>query len=1040
MLSRGLSNASSRSSQPKSLTFIQTHPLAPLEYNGKDPETAHKQAIAAASFAYGRASERALATQGLKATDVGQPVNIEEELQKVQHLGRKQSIRFTGLTAVPILNRSITRRVAPDHNDMYSLHNGGQDRSHATGVYISGHGVSGARNPPPSKGDAYGSRIPSSSASYRKLRRARSMFSLRGSAPNMFSDNRQHKNFKDQQKSDGFANKYGQQPHVTDSRLRRSFSFLRGEKDHMASGFELQKNKTAAAQLAREQYLRELEEPNPKGESPSLAAGHHRKPQKAFRRSVRSSSTNSYDSATASSPTVPTAPASKKGLGYKARSLSFSLKQKLKQVFHRSSNLEESLPVQQLKASRPHFGKYTSTYPGVDQEYQQISSPDNETLHKARSRESSLGNVPPFPESVSPAKSICSVRSEDEGSPLFTSWAHPTPVNILTSTQSREKKRLSVIQEHGGPHQPSSSAHSCADLSDVFHTPTRNSSMDKQVEVYVDSQKMYSALQQKIYENRRLAQPEEYSWEKEKTAKDTEVKTSGPPRASLSSQPLTSVTVDSSFPDHGIKPSSFVMAESIKNDSMNDDVSLNQDRSEDYSDQGEFLDMYTRWTPQQIAEHNESNDIHPKRPLQEIKAALFPSSMRVERTNGSPYRRLMGSGGENEIGAGSEIEEHTAIRFRSESAFGSASVYSRTSGGNTPNENISSVSLTKSESSHERGTAVVIKPLPRPHQESLAPLTRQNKFLKKSEGRQDSIKCELPQLENLGLGKTQDFIKAGKENRHKREDAQLEDDDVEMKRLRGGAQMKKEALGTPLQKTISQPNLRNQTSQSSFTRSPLLQIGQPITLGESEQSLPSSPCHPIAPRRSLYLTHDMSSSSQRNQGSTLPWRTASNGTPKSQGGDYSVSRDGYILNHGLPITNETARMDSTPTMHRTPTPAPIRAVFRTNKVAKSQGYSSPERLARIRRLQSNSSLSSHNKCLAESNIGEYETGKDNQRLIDSTFRNPPTIEELPNKEVTGTAFEEIQSEGVGNMVDSFLNTRRGNIRMSQESSMGPAFL
>lgn len=1040
MLSRGLSNASSRSSQPKSLTFIQTHQLAPLEYNGRDLETAHKQAIAAASFAFERASERALAVQGLKETNVGQAVNIEEQVQKEQHLGRKQSIRFTGLTAVPIRNRSITRRVAPDHNDMYSLHDGGQDRSHATGVYVSGHRVSGARNPPSSKGDAYGSRVSSSSASYRKLRRARSMFSLRGSAPNMFSDNRQHKNSKVQQKPESFENEYGQQPHVTDSRLRRSFSFLRGEKDHMASGFELQSNKTAVAQLAREQYLREVEEKKSRVGSSSLAAGHHRKSQRTFRRSVRSSSTNSYGSAMASSPTVPTAPAFKKGLGYKARSLSFSLKQKLKQVFHRPPELEETIPIQQIKASRPHFGKYTSTYPGVDQEYHQIPSPDNETLHKARSRESSFGKVPPFPESLSPAKSIRSVRSEDEGSPLFTSWANQTPVNILTSTQSREKKRLSVIQEHGGPHQPSSSVHNYADPSDVFHTPMRNSSTGEQIEAYIDSQKMYSALQQKIYENRRLAQPGEYSWEKEKIANDAEVNTSGPPRASLSFQPLTSVTVDGSFPDHGVKPSSFVMAEPIRNGSMNDDIPLNQDRSDDYNVQGEFLDMYTRLTPQQIAEQNESNDVHPKRPLREIKAALFSSSMRIERTNVSPSRRLMGSGGENETGAGSEVEEYTSTRVRSESAFGSASIYSRTSGGNTPNENKSSVSLTKSESSHERGTAVVIKSLPRPHQESVAPLTRQSKFSKKSEGRQDSMKCELPQLENLGLGKIQDFNTTGKENRHKRENAQLDDDDVETRRLRGGAHMKKQALGIPLQKTISQPNLRNQTSQSRFTRPPLLQIGQPITLEESEPSSPSSPCHPITPRRSLYLTHEMSSSGQKNQGPTVPWRTASHGSPKSQGSDSLVSRDGYMFSHGLPITTEIARMNSAPNMHMTPTPVPIRAVFRTNKVAKSQGYNSPERLARIRRLQSSSCLSSHDKCLAESNIGEYETGKDNQRLIDSTFKNPPTLEEMPNKKVTGMAFEEIQSKGVRSMVDSFLSTRRGDIRLSQESSMGPAFL
>ncbi len=1034
MLSRGLSSASSRSSQPKSLTYAQMHPQAPPEQNVRDPEIAHKQAIAAASFAFERASERALAAQGHNESNFGQAVNDEEQAQNAHRLGRKQSIRFTGSTAVPLLNRSITRRVAPDHNDLYNLP---QDGSHATGAYISGHLASGTRKSPPRKGDSYGSRGLSATASYRKLKRARSMFSLRSSGPNSCSDYRPHKNPEVQRPSAGIADGHSQLPHISDSRLRRSFSFLRGEKDHMASGLDLHENKGAVNQLAREQYLRQSEEQKWRPQPSSLAASHHRKSQRTFRRSVRSSSTNSYGSAIASPPQVPKEAALKKGLGYKARSLSVSLKQKLKRVFHRPSELEGTLPIQQLDASRAHFGDCASTFTGVHLEYHHIPSPDSETLCKARSRDCSLRNMPGMPESGSPAKSIRSVQSEDGGSPPVISWANPIPGISTTSALSREKKRLSVIQEHGGPHEPSSTAHSNGEVGNVFRTPMRSSSASQQIEAYVDSHIIYSALQQKFYENRRSAEPEDDASQTGQHTNDVQTKPCKTPACSVSSQPHTKVSVDCPLRVDDIENSKSGYAERVRTSGMTGIICPPEEHSTDYGVQDEFLDMYTTLTPQQIAEHNESKSPTPKRPLREIKAAFFPSSMRIERTNISPYRRLMGSGVENEASAGSEVEENRSVKIRSESAMGSASIYSRTSSGNTPKENKSSLSLAKSESSHERGNAVIITTLPRQPEESFASLPRQSISLKKVGEQPNCVDSELssfdkPRPENIGNFNTK------KENRHKRENAQIDDDETDMETLRTYPNMDKQALGIFLGKAISQPNFRNQTSGPIFTRSPLLDMGQPAVQEGSEQSSPALPWGPTTPRKSLCGTHEKCPSSRRNHASTLPGRIASHGTP--QGTDSLVNLDENMIRHGPLISTENLRRDVTQDTHDALSPAALRAVFRTNKASKSRGYNSPERLARLRRLRSSNSLTSQNKCHLASNIGQHEGEHSNHALLHSAFGSPPIKAEFTNNQIFSRATKGAQATGVHNMVDSFLSNRTRNTQMSDDNSMGPAFL
>lgn len=1040
MLSRRPSNASDRSAMLKSQTCVQTRSLALHEHHRIDLETAQKQAVAAASFAFERANERALAAQGLKESNIEQAAGIDEQVGMGQHLGRKQSIRFTGLTAVPIRRLSITHGLAPENNDVSSLPEGAQNGSYKTGSCFSGYAVLEARISPQSKGNSQESHVSSSSASLRKLKRARSMFTLRESATNLFGDNRPSKNSRVQQNPACSKTEHSQPSAKTESHLQRSFSFLRGEKDHMAPRLDTLRNQSVAAQLAREQYLRQLEEKGLKGNSSSPTPGQNHKSQKAFRKSVRSGSTISYRGAIGSPAQAPKEFSLPKRLGYKARSLSSSFKQKLKHVFQRASDVNDTIPVQQLHASRLHFEEYPSQYLGASQEYHQIHSPDSEILRKARSRESSLGKAPDFLEGICPTENIRNIRDEDGTSHLFASWVSPISGHISAATQSREKKRLSVIQEHGGPHQPSSCNNNHADTGKLLLAPFRNTTAGQQIEKdSFDNQRIHSALQQNIDENRRLAQHTGCFREEEEVEDGVAASTSKLQRASLSTHSLNSILVEGPSPDHGVETSNLVIVKPMRTGSTNNDIHPTQNRSSDYIVQEKFFGMYTSLTPEQIAVQNDStNDAYPKQPLRKIKTAFFPSSMHIERTSVSPFRRMMGSSGDNESGADSELEENTPIGARSESAFGSASIYSKTSGGNTPKDNTSFASLAQSNTSHERAKSVIMKNLQSSPKESLAPLRRWREFPSQSQGCQDWMEPKIFEPGNRRLEDIQDLSATGKENRHKRESAQIDDDHVDVIKLKDETHMKQQGFGILLKHASPQLSLRHHASGSMFRRSPLLEIGQSAKPGKSVRCSSSSPRQPSTPHRSLYLDQETSSFGRNNQGSEEPGLTGPDVISKSQSRNPSGNRDGCMLRHGISLSTESIRIDTTRDMRGTRKPAPIRAVFRTTKAIKSQGYNSPERLARVRRLQSSNSPTSHNKGHVESNTEDNENGQNNE-VIGPAFKDFVRIGDVLNQKVSSTACKEARVSEVRSMMNSFLNTRR-NPEVNEDNGSGAAFL
>lgn len=130
------------------------------------------------------------------------------------------------------------------------------------------------------------------------------------------------------------------------------------------------------------------------------------------------------------------------------RSMSNSLKSKLKRVFRKPSN---NLPVQQIDASRSHFGDYPSVSPAVHSSFGDVPSPDEELLSRARSRTPILKSAPTSPHLV--ARRSISGRSEGGVSiakSRVTSWTNSSAGNTVTS---RGSKRLSVINEDDRTHE-----------------------------------------------------------------------------------------------------------------------------------------------------------------------------------------------------------------------------------------------------------------------------------------------------------------------------------------------------------------------------------------------------------------------------------------------------------------------------------------------------------------------------------------------------------------------------------------------------------
>ena len=795
MHSRGTSKASTRL-QPRrvksSSSSVGLRSDIIVEPSSPDPDILHQHALTAANLAYERAHGLETARKGAVGADSGQEIGISAESEGRPQLGRRQSVRFTGPNARPLMTRSITRREAPLYSGNY------QSPRHSLSTQIRGSDMSYGNSATAISDDFGDSDIASMPSSYRKIRKAKSMFSP-GKAPSAFSAHgtpgaRRHFQQHSWQSSDGSGERF----RVPDPRLKRSYSFLRGVTDRITTGNRQHTTHDAAIQLARDTHLRQLEQQRLK-EQPSYLKLGKRRTQKSFRRTVRSSSTNSYGTAIASP--MASTESSKAGLGQKARTLSHTLKKKIKQVFRRSAEDEPAIPAQQLNARHAHYRDYKEAPISLEQHHS-VPEPDAELLRHISPPESREHEPVSVDKSSRPGsvRSVHSGPSDDDeynNKSRVTSWTNSTAANTVIMPQMIESQRLSIIKEDGDPYQPSSPTRKYGSLTDgyaKFRQPLRQTTVDQ-----VKAERVFSALQRRMHEN-DFKTAIENDDSNTNDASDTQ-------KAQLS---MSTLRRTSSMQRGAMSPlSTFVQTKPPRSSYPN--------YQQDYS---EFRESPS---PQEIAEMNESSPPRAKGPLREVKSAFFPPFIHLERSHTSPFRRALNISHECEdytqpdtqFPAQPGLGGHVNLNRRrlNGSVAGSESIYSRSPGGHTLMGIGSSLSLARSESSGEAGTAVIITSEPATRQ----PLIERRYSSGDLTGTfKRFMATQVTSLENHQPRHDQIYdVSHLRESGHRRENAQLDGDDVNISQKQASKDLPKQPLRLIQTNAKAKPRLSTGVSPKS---------------------------------------------------------------------------------------------------------------------------------------------------------------------------------------------------------------------------------
>lgn len=714
MLSRSSSDASSRLRRAKSTSSVQRRRNATAERESVNPEITRQQALTAASRAMQRAEERA-STDSRGSYDIPRHDRAAGRRSAMDVPFRTQSIRFMDNEG-SIGPRSMRYSSPLPPSTANSIVNGESSPDTVTMPL-----------PQISELGTIEDGISSTPSSYRKLRRAKSMFSTRQRTER----NRQISNTSDD-----------------DSRpigvLRRSMSFMRG-----GGGQSLRRSKsqTAAVQLAREQFLHDLAQQSQLEHSVS-----GRKPKrepKPFKMTVRNSRINNSDSTATSSQSVASLSTREGSFGSKARTLSHSIKKGLKRVFRRSSANQGINQDQRL--SGRHYEGHNRPQSGMDLDIQDFSAQAYAQHHQGYY--DSPDEYPDAAESNRPP-SIHTMSSDSlDTNSRVSSWTDST-TNQIPGRQSSDLNRLSIIQEHGGQELPRSRVPTNGKNGyAVFSKPLRTPDGSDDMPGSFDTQGVFSALRRKIDGDRSR-----------QNARDR-ASTGFSPR--VVSPPERASSIYSNRTCHTIRPvPSELSIKTVKS----------MVRTRPPSIRSQTL------TPQQVAHQNER--VAPRRSKQSIRdvnSTFFsPISNKKIRTP-SPVKT--GRDMNNEQQLNPEDDSGSIIISRPpypESEPVSPSVYSRTTDSNTPTQNKDDIHLPFAESSEEeRGTATILASHRLPYHPSSGRASCRSieRPVKASADWKIWMDSQMNGLDSQGSGNTQ-YHSSGRLNAtHFRENAQLNEED-----------------------------------------------------------------------------------------------------------------------------------------------------------------------------------------------------------------------------------------------------------------------
>lgn len=466
MISTAPFNAKDRLRRTKSSRSIRrTRQPSVLQPESFDSETVRHHATAAATHAMLRSSERSSVDLKSSYDRLGGPSSVA-----VPQRHRPSSLRYTDDSSSIDNGSSIAYASYSRQSDADSVEN--QDHYQAVSAAL----------PPISEFqglDGMNSELPSS---YRRLRKAKSMFSTR----------QRHSYTSYAVSPDNHAAAYGGQSDTSRSygTLRRSMSFLRGG-SQPSRVVRHAKSQDAAIQLARSQFLRNSDDQGIQQRHSSLFATRPRREHKPFRKTFRTVSEPGLDAA--GIPSWLEQSKSNGGFHGKARSLSLSIKSGLKRLLGLSKPPKEGqTQAPGLSSPRSSWDNRASTGSVTDTDYHLDS-------RKSYSLDNSAGcGQPPTIRSIQSSESICTSNSR------VTSWTDSTAANTIATRKAGD--RLSIIQENENLNWqlPQLTPN---------NSPNRPSPMNVRSNALrphgsVDSQRLYSALMKRIRRD-NMEQPDE---------------------------------------------------------------------------------------------------------------------------------------------------------------------------------------------------------------------------------------------------------------------------------------------------------------------------------------------------------------------------------------------------------------------------------------------------------------------------------------------------------------------------------------------------
>ncbi|KAL8647196.1 MAG: hypothetical protein Q9210_005696 [Variospora velana] len=928
--------------------------------NLSEPFPANEQALAAASYAFGRRAGPESNSNASQSMAIQHRTSDQEP-----PLARSKSIRFAGPTALPCRDLPLTLREPPTGRfdrrrslDPYSRRNNSSIQGDdGTTAASPAYGDNGETHPPPQP------------SSYRKLRKSKSMFSLRTLSTPTYNTALLAEPFQTSGHIPSALERTGQARVHTVSRLGRSFSFLRPHTDYRPANPAYQEE---AIGLARDQYLQQVEKQNLESNPWGRDAAVRRRSQKSFKKTLRTSSTNNY----AGSQEVPRSPAKQwseqKGVGIKARDLSSSFKNRLKRVFNRSMGTEAAFPAQHLQATRLHFGGIAAPFDSPEMQRQSV-----ESLHRSTPDRSSLQpldslHVPRRRGSIARHASVGSGDlCVDEIPSRVTSWTDSTTPTTLSIHQALERRQLPIIRADGGmalrlghAQQPAYHQHDAT----IAESQPRKSSL-------------YLKLQQRMSKGNSKAR-----------LQPLQIGAGGKHNLSVDDLKLPSTDPPETF--------------EVRNRHVNDQPRVHS------------LISITKTPPSagRVEKRDEPmfqeyvNDL-PKGPLHESKSIFFPQKTHIERSRTSPFREAMRHKGPIETASVpkdvlSPDKWHEQAKHISspneagnESVARSESIYSQTSSGNTPERHRSSESLVEVAKCSESHLASPTSEATAEWRESSSEPAHRDGF-----DAQERV-SEQRLLPNTDESSRSRKVSARVKQRsgHKREHAQITGEDTDIGRLHPVPREPDSSSVGGLIDFHTHSSIKHTSSQPMVDRFPLISINARPNTKQIGRNAPLS----------LRATTGYAAENINHQAHhQLDWGRE-NKRPQWSGPDSTSLSSEPILSGIKDRGNEDNRTGLYESVHNSNT-----LFFSTPK---SQNRSSPERMARLRRMYSSSNIGSPSANRRSSKLRpKLQPDEDQQEHKNAC---EAAISIVNRKRDAPGGKLDLISDG-RNMVDAFLETRR----------------